>query len=115
MKEGTRPSARTENDWYERPTTGHGEFHRSRYLMKNIAVGRRTFSESSNGRGDFHKMRLSNSRSPRGFCADGLRTETWAARFTHVRKATVEADHQLTRSSALTLRKSTPTHESHGQ
>ena len=84
--------------------------------MKNIAVGSRTFNESSNSRGDFQSRRLSSSSIPRGLCTRGCLGAIWAARYTLVRMIAMARTREwLTRSSALTLRKSTPTHDNHGR
>ena len=50
--------------------------------MKNIAVGKSTFSESSSNRGDLRSSRVRCSSTPRGFGAEGFRTVAWAARWT---------------------------------
>ncbi len=50
--------------------------------MKKIAVGKSTFNESRNSRGDFRSSRVTTSRIPRGSGSDDLRTVTCAARWT---------------------------------
>lgn len=48
-----------------------GEYHHSKNLMKNIAVGSRTFSESSNIRGeDANARRRAARMPPEGFVGD---------------------------------------------
>jgi hypothetical protein len=43
-----------------------GEYHHSKNLMKNIAVGRRSLSESSNVRGDLASISFKRARIVRG-------------------------------------------------
>ena len=57
-----------------------GEYHHSRNLMKNIAVGRRTRKESSNRRGDRKNSRRRIALSGfggRGLVSRGARGRGW--------------------------------------
>jgi hypothetical protein len=71
----------------ERTRAGdEGEYHHSRNLMKNMAVGRRNLSESRTSRGDVKRRRRSMRISPPfsdGFAfAPVVVVATAAARFT---------------------------------
>lgn len=58
-----------------------GEYHHSRNLIKNIAVGRSTFSESSSSRGDLLSAYFRTAMIPLGRGLGDLRTPACAARY----------------------------------
>jgi hypothetical protein len=90
-----------------------GEYHHSKNLIKKIAVGNRSLNESSNNCGDRSRSLRTKAKNPfflRGIaggftcasCQDGeCNVTNWNVR--------------LTKSSMLSLLRSTPTQASHGR